>query len=98
MKYLSVAAFWLLFWGGMLMLPNLLGILRYAFFKKKYSMIPFLGGVLTSIGLLLLPRLRPFAWIPLIVDPGCALLGAKLLFNWRTIFRNGPDAGSAGRN
>jgi hypothetical protein len=85
-KYLSTAAFSFLLWGGMLTIPNLLGVLRCAFFKKKYSMVPFLGGVLTSIGLLLLPRLRPFAWIPLIVDPGCAWLTAKLLYNWRTIF------------
>ena len=93
MKYLSIAAFSLMFWGGMLTLPNVLGVLRYAFFKKRYSLIPFLGGVLTSIGLLLLPRLRPFAWVPLIVDPGCALLTAKLLHNWRAIFRNGSGAG-----
>ena len=94
-KYLSVAAFWFMFWGSMLMLPNLLGVLRYAFFKKRYSSILFLGGMLASIGLFLLPRSRSFAWIPLIVDPGCAWLTVKLLLDWQKIFQKPPDAGSA---
>ena len=94
-KYLSVAAFCFMFCGSMLLLPNLLGVLRYAFFKKSYSSIPFAGGVLASMGLFLLPGSRSFAWIPLIVDPGCAWLTVKLLLDWRKILQKPPGSGSA---
>ena len=42
--------------------------------REKYeSFIPFLGGVMGMIGLLLLPvtGARIFFWLPLVVDLGC---------------------------
>lgn len=49
---------------------------RWYVFKKRASMIPFFGGIAGMIGLLLLPmsEMRPFWWVPLILDLGCGLL------------------------
>ncbi|MEI6074618.1 MAG: hypothetical protein WCS94_03535 [Verrucomicrobiota bacterium] len=41
--------------------------------EKFQSLIPFVGGMLGTIGLLLLPMSQPrrFWWVPLIMDLGC---------------------------
>jgi hypothetical protein len=39
---------------------------------RYHSMAPLLGGVLGVAGFLLTPRLRPYAWLPLLLDPGTA--------------------------
>jgi hypothetical protein len=48
-------------------------------FKKRekfVSFIPFVGGILGMIGVLLLPvtGARPFWWIPILLDLGCGLM------------------------
>jgi riboflavin transporter FmnP len=52
---------------------NLWIAIRWYLFKKRASMIPFVGGVLGAAGLLLLPviELRHFWWVPLVADLGC---------------------------
>jgi hypothetical protein len=65
------------------MLANLAGILRYVFFKKRYSMVPFVGGLLGALGLFLVSQYRPFCWVPIVIDPGCGWLALKLLLNKR---------------
>ena len=44
--------------------------------SRSYSMIPLVGGVLGVIGCLVspLPNVSQLWWLPLIIDPGCALL------------------------
>ncbi|MGB0371398.1 MAG: hypothetical protein ACPGN3_08605 [Opitutales bacterium] len=41
--------------------------------KENGSIIPIFGGVTLSIGLLIIPveGLKPWAWIPLVLDFGC---------------------------
>jgi hypothetical protein len=55
-----------------------------------YSMIPLIGGVLGVIGCFVAPSatIQQLWWIPLIVDPGCALLFTLLagFLLWRTTF------------
>jgi hypothetical protein len=45
------------------------------FFKKKKpeSLLPFVGGIVGAVGLLLLPisQTRHFWWVPLVIDLGC---------------------------
>ena len=61
---------------------------------RNYSMIPLIGGVIGTGGCLLSPMsaIKQLWWLPLIIDPGCALLfgcivvfgivaGAKRFFN-----------------
>ena len=41
-----------------------------------YSMIPLFGGLVGVIGMLIVPltSMQRLWWLPLIVDPGCALM------------------------
>ena len=43
---------------------------------RNYSMIPLIGGVFGAIGCYIAPSesLNRLWWLPLIIDPGCALL------------------------
>lgn len=43
---------------------------------RNYSMIPLIGGAIGTVGCLIspAPSMRSCWWIPLIADPGCALL------------------------
>lgn len=56
---------------------------------RNHSMAPLLGGLLGVVGFLLTPRLRSYAWLPPLLDPGTAFalfLGLPYLLNelWRT--------------
>jgi hypothetical protein len=44
--------------------------LSTGFSGRYHSMAPLLGGLLGVVGFLLIPRLRPYAWLPLLLDPG----------------------------
>jgi hypothetical protein len=43
---------------------------------RNYSLLPFIGGVAGTIGCRLAPSqsLNQLWWVPLLIDPGCALL------------------------
>ncbi len=47
---------------------------------RNYSMIPLIGGLLGTIGCLVAPVsfIQRLWWLPLIIDPGCALLFGSL--------------------
>ena len=65
--------------GTLLTAGNYLGIL-YAWRRRVgFSCIPLLGGLFGCTGFLLLPRIRLFALIPPLVDPGCVLMLLALL-------------------
>jgi hypothetical protein len=55
---------------------NLWISVRWYIWKKRESLIPFLGGVLGAVGLALLPvdPVSRYWWLPPLVDPGCVLL------------------------
>jgi hypothetical protein len=44
--------------------------------RGHQSPVPFLGGCLCSVALLVSPvaEVRPWAWLPLLLDPGCVYL------------------------
>lgn len=55
---------------------NLWIAVQWYLFKKRASMIPFVGGLAGMIGLLLLPvsKAHRFWWAPLLLDLGCGLM------------------------
>jgi hypothetical protein len=60
---------------------NAATLVRYVVSKRKGSMIPFLGGVAGSVGVVVSPEpaLRPFWWLPLLVDPGSVVFVVSAL-------------------
>jgi hypothetical protein len=76
---MTVAAAVFLTLGALLAGLNFIGILQARRKQVGFSCIPILGGLLGSVGFLLLPRFRLFALIPPLVDPGCVLMIALLV-------------------
>jgi hypothetical protein len=74
-----MAAAALLTLGTLLTMGNYAGIAHARRTRVGFSCIPILGGLFGCIGLFLLPRMRPFALIPLLVDPGCVMMLAFML-------------------
>jgi hypothetical protein len=91
--------FLVLRWTGALLLAILalwlIGInatifLHYVATRKHVSWVPLCGGICGCVSLLLLPiaQIKPFWWVPLVVDYGCLLgLGYTALWHvwhWAT--------------
>jgi hypothetical protein len=74
--------------GTLLTAGNHFGIAQARRKRVGFSCIPILGGLFGCIGFLLLPRIRLFAFIPLLVDPGCAMTLAALV----RLLKKGPKA------
>ena len=64
----------------MLSIGNWGTVLRYVVTKKHSSRIPFLGGIAGAIAILIVPplpflpiasSLKPYFWVPLLLDFGC---------------------------
>ena len=83
MKYLPIAGAVCLLISAIVIATNWIGMLRNFFFKRPYSMIPLIGGLIGAIGFLMFARLRSVFWLPLLADPGCAMLATTLLLRWR---------------
>jgi hypothetical protein len=83
MKYLPIAGAACLLISAIVIATNWIGMLRKFFFKRPYSMIPLIGGLIGVVGLLMFARLRGVFWLPLVADPGCASLASTLLLQWR---------------
>ena len=49
---------------------------------EHHSPVPFLGCVLCSLALFILPVTRSWFWLPLFVDPGSAFLLVLLVYSW----------------
>ncbi|HZI56017.1 MAG TPA: hypothetical protein VFF39_04550 [Verrucomicrobiae bacterium] len=62
---------------------NWIGMLRALFFKRSYSTIPLIGGMIGVVGLLITARFRGLFWLPPLLDPGCSILAAMLLVSGR---------------
>lgn len=70
--------------GTLLVLANLAFVMLWLVKKKSGSLFPVIGGVLMGIGLWMAPHqeLRAVWWVPLLLDPGCALMvGGGILLN-----------------
>ena len=76
---LKVTAAVFLALGTLLTMGNYLGIVQARRKHGGFSFIPILGGGFGCIGFLLLPRIRLFAFIPLVADPGCVMVLALLI-------------------
>jgi Na+/H+ antiporter NhaD/arsenite permease-like protein len=83
MKYLPIAGAACLLISAIVIATYWIGMLRKFFFKRPYSMIPLIGGLIGAIGLLIFARLRGAFWLPLLADPGCAVLATTLLLSRR---------------
>ena len=81
MRLPTIAAAVFLTLGAVLIVGNYVGIAHARRKQVGFSCIPILGGLLGCIGLLLIPRVRLFAFLPLVADPGCLpMLLALVLF------------------
>lgn len=71
--------------GVGIILGNWVSIIRTKLTKKFHSQVGLIGGVFGCVGLLISDSesLKSYAWIPLVLDPGCALLLVSLLFRRR---------------
>jgi hypothetical protein len=72
----------LLLAGGWIVALNLGNVVRhYGLRREHHSFVPLLGGCLSALALAScpLPGARGLAWIPLVLDPGCAFAGAAFL-------------------
>jgi hypothetical protein len=68
--------------GAILIAANYVGIAFWVRKKMNYSCIPVLGGLLASVGFLFIPALRLFAWLPPLIDPGCAPMLVMSIVNY----------------
>jgi hypothetical protein len=59
--------------GIVTLIGNYALIIRCYALRKRGSLIPVLGGLSLGAATLLYPsrQVKPYAWIPLFVDPGC---------------------------
>ena len=85
---LSIAAAVSLTLGTYITAGNYVGIVVARRTGVGFSCIPVLGGLLGGIGFLLLPRMRLFAFIPPLIDPGCVMMFALLI----RLLRKDPKA------
>lgn len=69
--------------GGYVILGNLWLSIRWYFHRQSASLVPFVGGILTAVGLALSPSplVGSCWWLALFADPGCALLGGAVLWD-----------------
>ena len=80
MRLMTILAALFLGLGALIAFGNYLGIVRARRTHVGFSCVPILGGLFGCVGLfLLLPRIRHFAFVPLLVDPGCLPLLFALL-------------------
>jgi hypothetical protein len=75
----TIAAGVLLTLGALLTVGNYIGIAHAKRARVGFSCIPIFGGLFGCVGFLLLSRMRYFAFIPLLVDPGCVMVLALLV-------------------
>src|ERR1039458_2428132 len=62
--------------GGWVIIGNWWIVIRWYIWRKPDSLVPFVGGIFFALAMISYPepRVRHWAWIPLIVDLGCSLI------------------------
>ena len=70
-------------------------IASWLFRGEHRSMVPFVGGVCMALAWLMCPAVssRGWAWIPLVLDPGCLLLLLVSVPFFIVMFLRGYNAG-----
>jgi|CXWL01.1.fsa_nt_gi hypothetical protein len=89
--------------GSIPIVGNWWFIASYVARGERRSVIPLVGGLLVSFGLLVLPLegIRRFWWLPLLCDYGTIALPIGLAASWwhghrtRTVLRQGEDTDSS---
>ena len=71
MQRRQIAAAVLLGLGCFVTVGNWVGRAHALWTRVGYSCVPILGGLCACVGLPLIPRVKPFAFIPLLLDLGC---------------------------
>lgn len=95
MEFQEMVALFLLFLGVPMIVWNLFQLARRAISSKELELIPGMGGLCGAVGLMTIPARGPadYAWIPLIVDPGCWLIPILavwfLIMVWHVLRRSG---------
>lgn len=66
---------------------NIKYILDFVLRRKTSSLIPFVGGVIGAIGILIFPnpQIHFYWWLPLVLDPGCCYLLVMQI--WGLLFK-----------
>ena len=54
---------------------------------RNSSLIPMVGGFFGAAGFALVPALRPWAWVPILLDPGTAMLPVALPYLLRDFWQ-----------
>jgi hypothetical protein len=85
---LTIAAAVSLTLGTYITAGNYVGIVVARCTGVGFSCIPVLGGLFGCVGFLLLQRMRLFAFIPPLIDPGCVMITALLI----SLLRKDPKA------
>ena len=82
----------LAFFAGCLA-TNISVLVRYLRSGTRSSMIPVLGGIVGAGALVVSPaaELRPFWWLPMLLDPGCALWLVEVMWTFLRTRRGKPD-------
>ena len=86
MSIWTTLSYWLIAIGGFIICMNWTLPFRYFILKQRgqsRSLIPLVGGVITSIGMGIsrIGLLSQWFWVPLIVDLGC--LPALIFLLWK---------------
>ena len=68
--------------GAYVILANYALLIRWLRKHKHFSFVPLIGGICMSVSMLLWPNpsLTRYAWVPLVIDLGCAYLLAASLY------------------
>lgn len=63
--------------------------ISYILRKKTYSWVPFMGGILLAVGIknCLSAPYSNYAWVALLIDPGCFLLWIYQFKFWHSAWR-----------
>jgi hypothetical protein len=77
--------------GSLVCIGNWWLVLRYVFRRQKASLVPLIGGLSWAASLLIVSNgAARFAWLPLLLDPGCLplILTAVRRIVWRRCRRH----------
>jgi hypothetical protein len=69
--------------GGWVIIGNWWIVIRWYIWRKPNSLVPFVGGIFFALAMISYPepRVRHWAWVPLIVDLGCSLMIPAFLYS-----------------
>lgn len=85
----------------LIVIGNAVAIVRFRRSGRRMSSVPLVGGIAGALAAVIapLPALRPWLWVPLVVDVGCVpMLLASLIGSVRRAKRAGRTDEPPNRN